>query len=424
MASIEKNVTDEVREANRANSAASTGPVTEAGKKQSSLNAFKHGRYAKRLDPVKRLLEDLSQEEEAEREALCADAIERYQPPDTFAEQQAEELAHLQFELLRLEGVKQAIWQRERELLELEQRRRALRLKEEGVKARSNEIYDCGLVSQPDSPGKFREMLRILESLVHGEQDQNIKDVRTCLYQLYGDSKRAWRGVRLRWAVNRVEKAESDEEGERASRQFDREAEQEIELVREELAICELEQGPLSQAGQAARLLEVMSSRKWSWMRQQENFLMRSIDRKLRVLIDLRREHDAAERRAATQPLSGKRSGDGSPPQNATGNGDAGYVQMPEQVESAQGSAGPEDAKPAVPQPNHPVGSASPKNISEKSEPNKGTKPLSDLFSATAWGAVELEPFELNALSAALACLGKLDLDISAFASPHLLFVN
>ena len=201
MGTIEKNVTDEVREANRANSAASTGPVSEAGKKQSSMNALKHGKYAKRPDPVKRLLEDLSEEEEAEREALRADVVGRYQPPDAFAEQQAEELADLQFELRRLEDVKQVIWQRERELLELEQRRRAFRLKEEGVVARSKEITDCGLVSQPDSPGKFREMLHILESLV--QQEWDIADVRTLLQRLYGDAERAWRGIRLRWALTR-----------------------------------------------------------------------------------------------------------------------------------------------------------------------------------------------------------------------------
>ena len=423
MGSIEKNVTDEVREANQLNSAASTGPVTEAGKKQSSMNALKHGRYAKRLDPVKRLLEDLTNEEEAEREALCADVIERYQPPDAFAGQQAEELAHLQFELLRLEGVKQAIWQRERELLELEQRRRALRLKQEGVGACAKEIYDRGLVNQTDSPGKFREMLRTLEVFALEDHALDIDDARAFLNRLYGDGERAWRGVRLRWALNRADKAESDEDRQRAGKDFEREAKRELEYVREELAICELEQGPLTEAGQAARLLEVMSSRKWSWMRQQENFLMRSIDRKLRVLIDLRREHDAAQRHAAAKSSSGQSSGRGNPPQGAAGNGHAGYTHTPEQVVSAEGAAPLEEAKPALPQPDV-AGIAPARKASEKSGLNEETNPLSDLFSAIAWEPVELEPFELNALSEGLARLTKLGVDILAFASPHLLFVN
>jgi hypothetical protein len=427
MASIEKNVTDEVREANRANSAASTGPATEAGKKQSSMNALKHGRYAKRLNPVKRLLEDLSQEEEAEREALCADVIQRYQPPDAFAEQQAEELAHMQFELLRLEGVKQVIWQRERELLELEQRRRALRLREEGVEARSKEVYDRGLVSQPDSPGKFREVLRILESLV--QQDWEVDSVRTLLQRLYGDSERAWRGVHMRWALNRAEKAESDEDRERASRDFETEAKREIEQVREELAICELEQGPLSQAGQAARLVEVMSSRKWSWIRQQENFLMRSIDRKLRVLIDLRREHDAAQRRAAAKSPSGEGFGSGNPPQGVAGNGHAGYPRRPEQVLSAERPTPADEAKSAVAQAN-PAGSTPTREVPEKSESNEGTKPLSDLFSVIDWESVELELFvdsdlfEITALLEGLSGLAKPDWDGLALVPKFPPFVN
>lgn len=421
MASIEKEVTDEVREANRLNSAASTGPVTEAGKKHSSMNALKHGRYAKRIDPVKRLLEDLSQEEEAEREALCADAVGRYEPPDAFAEQQAEELAHLQFELLRLEAVKQAIWLRERELLELEQRRRALRLKEEGVKARSNEIYDCGLVSQPDSPGKFRGMLRVLESLLEGQRV--IEDVRTSLYQLYGDSKRAWRGVRLRWALNRADKAESDEDREQAGRQFNLEVEKEIELVREELAICKLEQGPLSQAGQAARLLEVMNSRKWSWMRQQENFLMRSIDRKLRLLIDLRREHDAARRRPAAKSSSRGSSGNGSPPEGGAGNGNASYAQMPDQVVSAEGPAPQAGAKSAVPQLNS-AGGTPAGEVPEKNESNEGTKPLSDLLSVIAWDLIEIELLDLTDRSEGLGRLAKPDWHELAFVPKHPPFVN
>jgi len=379
MGSIEKKVTHEAREANRLNSAASTGPVTEVGKKQSSMNALKHGRYAKRLDPVKRLLEDLSQAEDAEREALCADVIERYQPPDAFAEQQAEELAHLQFELLRLEGVKQVIWQRERELLELEQRRRALRLKEEAAQPRYKEVCSRGLASQPDSPGNFREMLRILDLLTH--PDLEVRDAWTLLEQVYGGAERSWRGVRLRSALNCVEEAKSDEGGEQTIRDFEREVQRELEYVREELAICELEQGPLSQAGQAARLLEVTSSRKWSWIRQQENFLMRSIDRKVRVLIDLRREHDAAQRRAAAKSSSGGNSG--SPRQGAAGNGDAGnhrdgYAQTPEHVASAEGPA-PEAAKPALLQPGR-LGSGSPRRMPEKGGLNEGTKPLSDFF--------------------------------------------
>jgi hypothetical protein len=171
----------------------------------------------------------------------------------------------------------------------------------------------------------LREVLRTLESLVGQDQQWDLDDARTVVYRLYGDGEPAWRGVRLRWALSNAEKAESDEAQERANEDFDKEAKQDIELVREELAVCELEQGPLSPAGEAARLLEAMGSRKWSWMRQREMFLRRAIDRKVQVLIELRLEANRAERRAAadhgTNPASGQGSEghDGSTPSGGGG---------------------------------------------------------------------------------------------------------
>jgi hypothetical protein len=133
-------------------------------------------------------------------------------------------------------------------------------------------------------------MLEVLELLVRQEWAAN--DVHRFLDRLYGNS---WRGARLNRALHRAEESESDEDREQAQRDLVREAEREIEQVREELAICEQEQGPLSQVGEAARLLEAMNSRRWSPIRQREMFLRRSIDRKVRVLIELRREADRAE---------------------------------------------------------------------------------------------------------------------------------
>ena len=304
MGTIRKTMTPAAQQANRINSAKTNGPTSEPGKAQSSMNALKNGKYARRPDPVELLRNDHSEEEEAERDDLRAELIRRYQPPDEFAAQQAEELADLQFELLRLDRALQVILRRERELLELEQRRRALRLKQGGLTARWSEIDNGGLVNLPDSPGKFREMLNLLEWLRDG--DYEAEQGQRQLQRLYGRDG-AWRGVRLRWAHDAVANAASDEEREEANQELERELEQEMEQVREELALCELEQGPLSPAGEAARLLEVMSSRKWSWMRQQENLLRRSIDRKVQTLIELRRQAKLHGARAEKQ--AGARAG-------------------------------------------------------------------------------------------------------------------
>jgi hypothetical protein len=196
MGTIHKTVTTAVLAANQANGAASTGPATESGKEQSKMNAFKNGKYAKRPDLVELLLNPHTEEEEAEREELRAEMARCYQPPDDFARLQAEELADLQLELRRLKRTQEVVLARERELLQLEQRKRTLRLKE-GIESRAKEVCDRGLASQPDSPGKFREVLRTLESLVDQGHDLEIDNVRILVYRLYGDGERARRAAEV-----------------------------------------------------------------------------------------------------------------------------------------------------------------------------------------------------------------------------------
>jgi hypothetical protein len=384
MGTIHKTVTPAVLAANQANSAASTGPVTDSGREQSKMNAFKNGKYARRPNPIELLLKDHSEEEEAEREELRAEMIRCYGPPDDFARLQAEELADFQFELRRLERAQEAVLTRERELLQLEQRKRALRLKQDTVEAPSKEVNDCGLVSQPDSPGKLREMLRVLEALV--EQDWEIGNARLLVQRLYGEAARNWRGVRVRRALNRAEKAESDEERECANRDFQTEVKREIEWVREELAICELEQGPLSPAGEAARLLEAMNSRKWSSMRQREMFLRRSIDRKVQVLIELRREANRSEYRAAAQPAGQHTAGDQGDSTSGVnhGGGDGGASSGGSSL-GAPAGAGEPGTEASAPNPESPAPSPEAGNggIDRPFRGrNQGTKPLSPLFTA------------------------------------------
>jgi hypothetical protein len=278
-----------------------------------------------------------------------------------------------------------------------------LRLKQ-GVEATSKEVAERGLAGQPDSPGKFREILRTLESLVDQNHDLEIDNVRTLVYRVYGDGERAWRGVRLRWALTNAEKAETDEQRQQASEDFATATKREIELVREELTICELDQGPLSPAAQAARLLQAMNSRQWSWMERREMSLRRSIDRKLRMLIDLRREANRMGDRVARQASDQHTVG-------GPGNSTSGLTSGETGGASGGGAGGPAGTgvPPAAGLQSGDAGEAN--EISRGAErhggarndrlegSNQGTNPLSALLSAEAWAPETSTEVRLRSLA-------------------------
>jgi len=357
MGRIHKTMTPAAEAANRANGAESGGPASEAGKDQSKMNALKHGKYAARPDPVELLLAAPSPEEEVEREALRAEAVQCYQPPDAFARQAAEELADLRFELRRLERVKQALWQRERELLEVEQRRRAQavadRVQEFASDVSQHQVKQTGVMQAPESPHKYRELLVALDWLKALMEGRRFRQAWGTLAAIYGNLDPSWRGHKLTLLLHRAEKAAEADPSAETKRQiecwlgmFRTILADELREVQAKLELCEQEQGPLTEAGQAMWLLEATSSRKWAWVRQQENFLRRSIDRRLRIQIELRRDHAKAERQLrGLKPASG--GGEPRGPGGVNGGGGSGRPERPGAGGEAKSDQSPAAETPA-----------------------------------------------------------------------------
>ena len=77
--------TDKQRAANKRNAQQSTGPRTEEGKRKSSLNAIRHGLFAKNYD--------MSPEEKVEHDQLLQSYLDHYNPEDPITLDLVQELA-------------------------------------------------------------------------------------------------------------------------------------------------------------------------------------------------------------------------------------------------------------------------------------------------------------------------------------------
>jgi hypothetical protein len=128
----------------------------------------------------------------------------------------------------------------------------------------------------------------------------------------------------------------------------------------------------------------------------------------VRVLMDLRREAETAQRRAAAKSPADENPNDGNPPEAPGGDGQPASDQIEEEVERAsgpepEGTEAVASASPAEAADVGPVGL-----FSEKNEQNQGTKPTSDLLSATTWEPIETEFFEVRAVYGDLKQIGEM----------------
>jgi len=294
-------------DAARRNSERSTGPRSEAGKERVKMNALKHGCNAapeNEAAVMRALGEDPERYAALKRELATA-----YGPGDALWDRQIEDLAKLYWRRNRIERMETGLM------------RRALQAVEERQRTRREQIvaatFDASNFAATDlavgEPTERCVQLRLLLSLLGVIREQAGRWVFTPgqprVLKTYQPGAIGWRPARLRWLlwlfIDRAEyQAKNDEQGLRdyVNKCMGGEAGVEalhhelVRLLEEEVAAVEAAFAEEVQAQEEKDGIErdaclAPAGETWEMLARQEMALDRSIDRKVKILLTMRKEH-------------------------------------------------------------------------------------------------------------------------------------
>ncbi|MGA2606650.1 MAG: hypothetical protein ABSH01_04235 [Terriglobia bacterium] len=291
----------------RNNAQHSTGPRSAAAKQNSKFNALKHGgrvRDENRYQVMLALGEDPEQ-----LQTLTEELMSAFGPGDALWEKQLEDLAWLYSRRERLERAQQGLKRRALQAIEDWQHRRQQEMARVTFDASQHEMLDVHLSDSTDRGVTLRRTLSFLE-LVREEVKQRTFQVRqyAVLESLYRGTT-GWRQALIFSLLHRfgdpmcLEAQQADEEeqqyrrkmgiayeppGEPEYQELLRLLEEEIASVREEFAYAEKANEERAAIERDACLAPAGET--WRMMLRQEAALDRSIDRKVRILLRLRKE--------------------------------------------------------------------------------------------------------------------------------------
>jgi hypothetical protein len=303
-------LTPELLAATRQNARHSTGPRSPAAKQHSKVNALKHGAYVaeENYRPAMRALgEDPQGFENSKQELLSA-----FGPGDGDAlwERQIEDLAWLYSRRDRLERAQEGLRRRALQGIDDWQHRRRQEMARVTFDASQHEMIDLGLSRSTDQGVRLRMTLSYLE-VVQDEIKQRTFRVRqsAALEPLY-KGMIGWRqalifdlmyrfsdpaALAIQQHKNqeyreflRKQGSEVDPPGEPERQELLRLLEEEIASVREEFEYAERANEERVAIERDACLAP--EGETWSMLLRQEAALDRSIDRKVRILLRLRKE--------------------------------------------------------------------------------------------------------------------------------------
>jgi len=302
----------------RENAQHSTGPRSGAGKQNSKMNALKHG---ERANPENHREVMLALGEDPEEfDSLKQELMTTYGPGDALWETQIDDLAKLYWRRQRLERAEEGLMRRALLAVEEWQHRRQQEMTGAIIDPFQSETIEF-YSPRPTDPGVRLRMLLSFLGVIREQVKQHIfrPRQRSELRDLYGGLE-GWREARLRhllWLFLERAKAERQDEAELhefVSEYFEggeaaveSHYEELLALLDEEIADVEEEFQHAVKAQEARDAIArdaclAPAGETWEMLLRQEAGLDRSIDRKVRIILAMRKEHAQQQKEAATAP--------------------------------------------------------------------------------------------------------------------------
>jgi hypothetical protein len=303
-------LTPELLAAARHNAQHSTGPRSAAAKQNSKLNALKHGAYVSDENHHQSRLGGIALGEDPEQfQTLTQELMSAFGPGDALWEKQVEDLAKLYWRRERLERAQAGLKRRALQAVDDWQHRRQQEMARVTFDASQHEMLDVELSGSTDQGVELRKILSFLEVVQDEIKQRTFRPRQVGVLESLYKSAMGWRPALICRLLKRfcdapeLAKQQADEEerqflrtigapteppGEPEHQELLRLFEEEIASLREEFAYAEKANEERVAIERDACLAP--EGQTWSMMLRQEAALGRSIDRKVRILLTLRKE--------------------------------------------------------------------------------------------------------------------------------------
>ncbi len=268
--------------ANRRNAQQSTGPRTEQGKSNSRMNALKHGRSSRPL-PVRLEAEP---DGHAEYEQLLDELTAAHCPANASERLLVEDIAGLRWQRRRAERAQAALQAQAREALEHERRRRQIELRERFPAVPYAAAMQLGLVTIPDSAGKFHHLISRLETLICAVGLRQFPSgmLEACR-SIYGEAPGGRGAHVLAELAKAVEASSNTPPAELDLGALERMLKQELRAAQDQFELYKSEHLQISAAAVDACLAP--KSPEWRVLLRMVSLIDRNIERKTRLLVHL-----------------------------------------------------------------------------------------------------------------------------------------